>query len=86
MFAQGGKPHLLTFFFVLKKFADEKEMTLENVHQVKNKAAFLSGICHRFRDRNDKKVKQDKKEISEVYFYFFGLYMEKENRRCCRLR
>ena len=35
---------------------------------MKNKAAFLSGICHRFRDKNDKKVRQEKKEIQDINY------------------
>jgi hypothetical protein len=48
---------------ILQRFAEA-----DILDKVKNKAAFLSGICHRFRDKSDKKArdtkKQEKLEIS----------------------
>jgi hypothetical protein len=48
---------------ILQRFAEA-----DILDKVKNKAAFLSGICHRLRDKSDKKArdtkKQEKLEIS----------------------
>ena len=50
---------------ILDRFAEA-----DILDKVKNKAAFLSGICHRFRDRNDKQAKKEmaaeKREIEQL--------------------
>ena len=52
--------------FVRVRVRVTASLLLRDHRQVKNKAAFLSGICHRFRDRQAKAQKAEKAEVQKI--------------------